>query len=456
MSIGIDGMGRQYIAIAAVLLAAPLVSGCASRDINQIVSANQPVQMATENVTFIADAFVRLSLEAGVHEAGYVDAYYGPPEWLDAAKANPRSVSVLATEARLLIRKVDSLRHDHAADTQETQRLRALRAQLVAAETRLQMMQGKQFSFAQEAERLFGVRPPLKPLKSYDAGLSRLEALLPGDGTLAERLESLSARYTLSKNRLQPVFEQAIALCRTISAAHIPLADGESFALSFVADKSWSGYNYYQGNFHSRIEVNTDFPIRLPRALDLGCHEGYPGHHLLNMRLEQQLVRGRGWREFSVYPLYSPLSLIAEGSANYGIRLAFPGHEKERIEREILMPLAGIPPAADDQYWRIMDAVAALSGARLTIAQQYLDGKISRANAVALSQKYLLLTPERADQSIRFTEQYRSYVINYGLGEALVRQYIEAGGADENLRWQRMKNLISEPMLPSDLLPKGQ
>lgn len=398
----------------------------------------------------LAADFVRLSLEAGAHEAGYIDAYYGDPAVRQAAEAAPRSKADLIQAAIHLRAAADQLKQ-HSRTNMEQRRLAALSAQIYAAETRLRMMQGERFRFVDEAERLFGVRPVLHPLSDYDAPLAALEKMLAGDGALPQRVEEYSARFTIAKDRLQSVFDKAIALCRAKSRAYIVMPDDESFALAFVTNKSWSGYNYYQGNFHSKIEVNTDFPIRLPRAIDLGCHEGYPGHHMLNMKLEEKLVRGQGWQEFSVYPLYSPLSLIAEGSANYGIDLAFP--DKQLVERDVLMPLAGLPPADNDLYWRVQKAMAALSGARLTIAQQYLDGEIDRATAVALSQKYLLLTPERADQSIRFTEQYRSYVINYGLGEAMVRAFIEADGADEKTRWNRMEKLISEPTLPSDLLP---
>src|SRR3546814_12679347 len=82
------------------------------------------------------------------------------------------------------------------------------------------------------------------------------------------------------------------------------MPESEAFTRKFVTGKSWSGYIHYVGAYNSIIEINTDLPIRLSRALDLGCHEGYPGHHLLNMKVEEQLVKGRGWLEFSVYPLY--------------------------------------------------------------------------------------------------------------------------------------------------------
>jgi len=409
--------------------------------------------LAGQTVDAIATAYVSLSLEIGTHEKGYIDAYYGPQSLLDASTAAPRDQKALLVSTRQLIAKLEEIAPD-LSDPIERQRRAFLAAQLRAAETRLMMMGGARFSFAEEAERLFGVRPVLKPLKSYDAALATVDALVPGEGALATRVEAYLDRFTIPKDRLQGVFEAAIARCRGRTVAHVALAPGDSFELQFVTGKSWSGYNYYQGGYHSIIQVNTDLPIRLSRALDLGCHEGYPGHHLLNMKLEEQMVKGRGWIEYSVYPLYSPQSLIAEGTANYGIDLAFPGQTRPDTERDVLMPLAGIEPPSDDRYWQLLDAMKALTGARLTIAQQYLDGVIDRAAAVQLTEKYLLVSPARAEQSVSFTDQYRSYVINYGLGEEIVRAYIERGAPDRDEIWRRFALIIGEPTLPSDLLAR--
>ena len=409
--------------------------------------------LAGQTVDAIATAYVSLSLEIGTHEKGYIDAYYGPQSLLDASIASPRDQKALLVSVRQLIAKLEEVAPD-LTDPIERQRRAFLAAQLRAAETRLMMMGGARFSFAEEAERLFGVRPVLRPLKSYDAALTAVDALVPGDGPLATRVEAYLDHFTIPKDRLQGVFEAAIARCRGRTVAHVALAPGDSFELQFVTGKSWSGYNYYQGGYHSIIQVNTDLPIRLSRALDLGCHEGYPGHHLLNMKLEEQMVKGRGWVEYSVYPLYSPQSLIAEGTANYGIDLAFPGQTRPDTERDVLMPLAGIEPPTDDRYWQLLDAMKALTGARLTIAQQYLDGVIDRPTAVALTEKYLLVSPARAEQSVSFTDQYRSYVINYGLGEDIVRAFIERGDPDRDEIWRRFALIIGEPTLPSDLLAR--
>ncbi|HMO75196.1 MAG TPA: hypothetical protein PKD99_08010 [Sphingopyxis sp.] len=410
-------------------------------------------ELAGRTIDAIGTAYVQLSLEIGTHEKGYIDAYYGPQGLMDAAIASPRDRGALLIATRQLMGKVEEAMPG-LTDPIERRRAAFLAAQLRAAETRLMMMGGMRFSFAEEAERLFGVRPVLKPLASYDPALATIDALVPGEGPLAARVEAWLDRFTIPKERLQRVFDAAIARCRGRTAAHVAMPHGESFELQFVTGKSWSGYNYYQGGYHSIIQVNTDLPIRLSRALDLGCHEGYPGHHLLNMKIEEQLVKGRGWTEYSVYPLYSPQSLIAEGTANYGIDLAFPGRTRPDTERDVLMPLAGIAPPADDRYWQLLDAMKALTGARLTIAQQYLDGVIDRPTAVALTQKYLLVSPERAEQSVSFTDQYRSYVINYGLGEQMVRAFIERGDPDRDEIWRRFALIIGEPTLPADLLER--
>jgi hypothetical protein len=407
--------------------------------------------MGGDSLDEVAKDYVQMTLEIGEREPGYVDAYYGPKEWADAAKAAPRSVDDLAKEAQALTARLNDIA-PAGLEPLERRRRDFLLAQLRAAQTRLRMISGEKLSFAEEAQGLFGVRVELKPLASYDPVLARLEKLVPGSGPLAERVDAFQDRFTIPKDRLRPVFDAAIAECRRRTAARIALPAGENFVMEFVTGKSWSGYNYYQGNYKSLIQINTDLPIRISRAVDLGCHEGYPGHHALNMLLEQRLTKSRGWVEFSVYPLYSPQSLIAEGSANYGIDLAFPGEERLRYETGTLYPLAGLATRDADRYLALLEAMRELTGARFTIAREFLEGRIGRDEAVGLTQKYQLVSKKRAEQSIDFTTQYRSYVINYGLGQDMVRTYVEAAGADPRARWAAMERLISEPTLPSDLL----
>ena len=406
---------------------------------------------STDTLDAAARDYVELSLTIGEKEAGYIDAYYGPPEIQSKAKAAAPSLTPtqLIERTDALLARIAALAGQ--ADGLDARRARFLTAQLTAAKTRLRMMSGEKLSFEQEALGLFGVRPQLRPLASFDPVLAKIETLVPGSGPLAERVEAFQDRFTIPTEKLKPVFDAAIAECKARTVRHIPLPEGERFDLGFVTGKSWSGYNYYQGGYHSRIDVNTDLPIRISRAVDLGCHEGYPGHHVLNSLLERHLTKGRSWIEFSVYPLYSPQSLLAEGSANYGIELAFPGGEKLDYEVKALYPLAGLPVADAARYGALQDAMKDLTGARFTIARDLLEGRIDQAEAVRLTQRYLLVSPERARQLTDFAREYRSYVINYGLGLDMVRADVEAAGSAPAARWKRMEQLLSEPTLPADL-----
>ncbi|HWT51412.1 MAG TPA: hypothetical protein VN113_04430, partial [Caulobacter sp.] len=405
---------------------------------------------ASEMLDKIAGDFVRMTIEAGEREPGYVDAYYGPAEYLNGAKVAPRPVSALRKEAdrlQALLAKVP----DKDLDADQRRRKLFLKGQVKAAQTRLAMIAGDKFSFQDEAQGLFGVRPVLKPLKSYDPILARIDKLVPGQGDLAARVDAFQNQYVIPTDKVDAVMQAGIAACKAKTQAHIKLPEGERFDLEFVTKKPWSGYNWYKGGAHSVIQINTDLPIYISRALDLGCHEGYPGHHVLNALLEEKLTKGKGWIEFSVYPLYSPQSFIAEGSANFGIELAFPGQAKTAFERDKLYPLAGLDPKTADAYGQLMQAKAALASSGNTIAAEYLAGRMTKEQAVQAMMKYNLYSRGGAEKRVSFIETYRSYVINYNIGQDMVRDHVYRAGKSEDARWKAMERVISEPTTPADL-----
>ncbi|QIL03252.1 hypothetical protein G7078_01995 [Sphingomonas sinipercae] len=417
-----------------------------------LVAAPQPpapLPAPADTLDAAARDYVVLQLAIGEKEAGYIDAYYGPAEYQARGReiAAARNLAQLKADVDELSARVAKL--SATDDPALARRGRYLLGNLTAAKTRLRMMAGEKLSFADEAEGLFGVRPVLKPLSAYDPILAKVETLVPGKGPLWKRVDSFADRFIIPADRLKPVMDAAIAGCKARTLRHIALPAGERFDLALVTGKSWGGYNYYQGNYHSKIEINTDLPARMSRAVDLGCHEGYPGHHVLNALMERELTRGRGWIEYSLYPLYSPQSLIAEGSANYGIHLAFPGSEKVAFETATLYPLAGLSSADAARYDQLGTATEGLRGASITIQRDYLEQRIGEEQAVKLLQHYGLQSEERARKAISFAKQYRSYVINYGLGQDMIRQDVES--YPPAARWKRFEQIISEPTLPSDL-----
>jgi hypothetical protein len=406
---------------------------------------------AATDMNQIAESYVKLSLAMGVHDGDFVDAYHGPAEWQVAATAEKLPLAAIQERARALRAGLAAL---DLTGLDEPGRLRHeyLTKQLRAMEARIEMLGGRKYAFDEESSLLFDAVAPVNPEEHFRAMLTELDRALPGAGSLTERLDAFKKQFIIPPEKLDAVFQAAIKACRERTLQHLAMPAGESFTIEYVTKKPWGGYNWYKGDFHSVIQVNTDLPIYIDRAVDLAAHEGYPGHHVYNALLEKNLLRDRGWIEFSIYPLFSPQSLIAEGTANYGKVVVFTAAERLAFERDVLFPLAGLEATRVEEYYRILDLTKRLSFAGNEAARRYLNGGITAAAAADWLNRFALMTPARAQQSLRFMDKYRSYVINYNLGEEIVRHYIEQKtGADPAARWRVFGELVSSPRLPSGL-----
>ena len=442
---------RYAIAAASVFFVAACGEGGPPAQTEPAPETATSVDADAEDVSLnaIGEDFVKLALAAGVHDPAFVDAYNGPAEWTESAKADARSLEALEADADALLARAKT-----AAKSEPGVRSAMLEKLVRAARARIRMVGGAEFNFDEETRRLYDAVAPEYEVREFHATLADIDALLPGDAPLHERVDVFRDSLAIPEDRLQAVFDAAIAECRRRTLDRYDLPENERFELAFVTDKPWSGYNWYQGDYESLIEVNTDFPIIIDRAVDLGCHEGYPGHHTWNVIIERDLLNEKGWIEYSVYPLFSPLSLIAEGTANYGIDLAFPNGEKIAFERDVLFPIAGLDPAKAETLAQLNEARRKLSHARNHVARLYLDGAVDRDEAIRMLMEFGLQSRERAEQGVDFIETYRGYVINYNLGRDLVRSYIESEERKGVDRWDAFEALLQTPQAASDLRAK--
>ena len=402
-------------------------------------------------VNALAENYVKLVLALGQHDPDYVDAYYGPPEWMEHSKTK-KSLETIASEAGQLRDQLGKI----SEPTDEMERLRReyLLKQLSALEARVRMLKGERMSFDNESRALYDTVAPTFPDSHFQEILNNLEPKIPGERSLLQRYENWRRAFLIPKEKLDAVFQLAIKECRKRTLAHIELPPTESFTVEYVANKPWGGYNWYKGNYHSVIQVNTDLPVYIDRAIDLAAHEGYPGHHVYNTLLEKNLVRARGWVEFTVYPLFSPQSLIAEGTANFGREIVLTKPERLAFEKEVLWPAAGIDQSRFEEFYAVQELVKKLNYAVNEAARRYLNGEADPKTAAAWLQKYGLMDEQRANKQAKFIEKYRSYVINYNVGEDMVRNYIESHGGTEQQpeqRWRDFAELLASPRLPDSL-----
>jgi hypothetical protein len=408
--------------------------------------------MAALPMNTIAERYVKLVLAVGQHDADYVDAYYGPAEWKTEAERNKMPLADIQAAATRLIADIPAVSDADRRDELIVLRHDYLKRQLDALVARVRTLQGAKLSFDEESQALYDAVAPTHPESYFDETLEAIDRELPGPGPLADRYEAFRQRFVIPPDRLSAVFDRAIAEGRRRTLQHVELPAEERFTVEYVQNKPWSGYNWYQGGYRSLIQVNTDLPIYIDRAVDLACHEGYPGHHVYNVLLEQHLVKERGWIEFTIYPLFSPQSLIAEGTANFGIEVALPGDERLAFDRDVLFPAAGLDPSQADRYASVRSLVDRLSYAGNEAARRYLNGEIDRATAAGWLTKYAMSSPKAAEQRTRFFDTYRSYVINYNLGKDLVKRYVETkAGSAPARRWEEFARLLASPRLPSGL-----
>ncbi len=406
-----------------------------------------------EAMNQVAEDYVKLALAMGPHDADYVDAYYGPEELKTAGEGEYPDLDSIRSKAESVLEELQTTGVSGEGEMIEL-RHRFLTLQLQSLIARARMLGGERLTFDEESEALYDATAPTYPESHFQATLDRLEEILPGSGSLVQRYDAFRSQFLIPSDKLDTVFQAAIEECRARTAPYIELPEGENFRIEYVSDKSWSGYNWYEGNYQSLIQVNTDLPIAIDRAVDLACHEGYPGHHVYNVMREKHLVNDRGWVEFTVQPLFCPMGLISEGTANYGIEVAFPGEERIAYEKKTLFPLAGLDPGEAELFYEVQTLMGDLSYAGNEAARRYLNGEIDAGEAAEWLVRYALSTLPRAEQRIRFIDQYRSYVINYNLGKDMVADYIEGrGGTEDNpeKRWQEFGVLLSSPRVPSGL-----
>ena len=94
---------------------------------------------------------------------------------------------------------------------------------------------------------------------------------------------------------------------------------------------------------------------------------------------------------------------------------------------------------------------------QVEIARNFLDGQIDKMKAIKLLQEYCLVPKARAERSLRFYNNYRSYIITYYSGIDMIRDYIERNGGtidNPNKRWELFEELLSTPQTPSGLMRK--
>ena len=397
----------------------------------------------------VARDYLLIALRLDRHVPGIVDGYFGPADLKGQVDIEP------LRPPRLLADDAGRLRGRLTTEVGEPDRRRWLDLQLRALETLALVQGGERMPYLEQVHRCFAHTPTRRPLDRFEHAAARLDLFLPGQGALHDRLAAENAAWTVPPERIEPLLDELLPRLRARAATLFGLPEGEDVRVTLVRDQPWSGYNWYDGGFRSRVDINLDLPARLPGLLGTAAHETYPGHHLEHATKERVLVEGLGRMEASILLINTPECLVSEGLANVGRDVAVPPSTRDELLVE-LADLAGIPLATDPEALR----QAAAREGELAAARAILDE--SRVNAALMLHhdgrprdevlEFLVdvgrYAPEAAAKQLQFMEHplWRTYVFVYPEGEALIRRWLER--ALPGARAARFGRLLREPLTP--------
>jgi hypothetical protein len=232
--------------------------------------------------------------------------------------------------------------------------------------------------------------------------------------------------------QVEPLLGEIIAELRRRAKATFSLPSNETFELQVVTGQPWRAYNWYLGDYRSRIDINTDLPLHVTDLADLMAHEGYPGHHTELSIKEAQLVREKGWVEHSIALINAPSCVVAEGIATRALSILMTDEEKVAWSAELFHV-----------------AHQKLRGVRGNAAFLVHDQEASEDEAVAYLQEHALLTLEEASKALDFTNNplFRSYIFTYRYGGEMLDALFAS--QDDKKHW--FTRLLTEPVTPGQI-----
>ncbi len=426
-----------------------------------LVSVRLVFATPSVDVNSVAEQYVKLVLEIGLYEPDYVDSYYGPPEWkpgLDTA-LDEFPAKVMRAKVQGLVAQLEGIDRQ-SFDEIEKLRLTFLCEQLRAVQGKIDLFDGAEMSFDEESKVLYGaVLPPFEK-ERYQRVSEQLDKLLPGQRDIGTRLNDYNGLFVVPKDKAKEAIKVTIAQYRKWTTEHITLPDEEGFDIEYVYGKPWMAFLTYKGDGRSLVQVNLGRSLTVVEIEIVAGHELYPGHHSHAVLLDKHLYRGRGWVEFSIMPLNSPLTTIAEGVAEYGFNDLVAG-PADRVEfrRKVLFPLVGIDPNEAQRYSQVMALANELWGPRIEAARLYLDQTMGHQELMPWIRQYCVVAPGAEYGVFGSINAFGSYLITYSVGRTLVGDYMTGhSGPDANRarRWELFHRLLSTPQTPSSLRQAGQ
>lgn len=394
------------------------------------------------------DAYLLLALRINKYIKGYVDFYYGPEKIRQIVENESlRSPNKLMKDSKVLVQQLETQGFDKKHEHYLEKMLTAMRASI-------ELLNGYEISLEDQFLKLYDVA--LKPIN--ESKLRNLkteyENAYQGPGSLEERMSDLRVKRRVPEEKVLTFFEKALKLVRkqTVKKFSNILPEGEHISLDAVEDSKekikWSYYNWYLGNYHSRIEINPKYAIYWTSFLSSASHEGYPGHHTEFILNERKLYHELGQFEHSILILHSPKMIISEGIAELANSMLYSDKESTEISLRLFCP----DPSKEASLEKLIMQNKVRAKVPLfwyNFAYHAVVDKYDEEELIQFGKSIELFSEEDLKVEIKrlLTSAYSKNAFLYNLGKNIITQKF-----GKNLSVKEFKNLLYNPILPSDLI----
>lgn len=390
-----------------------------------------------------ARRFVMLATSLGHLRPKEIDAYWGPS---DLDLRNKGAAPSLPELRRQLLQ----LRREVGGETPSA-RQRRLAARLDHLIALLNVIEKpRALSFVQQTRLVYGMVVPYAASEDQPHALAKLNRLLPGHGDLMPRLADWRRKFSIPEEKRKAVFLRALAQCRMNTVAHWPLPPDERLDVVWRSDVP-AAWHRYLGQHRSLLQINSAAVADPASALEVACHEAYPGHHAQFLAMDGPATKV--FVEDTLVLLRSPEQMLREGAASYALDLAFPPTVRETFLRETIFPLAGFDTREAASFLEVHRALAQLSPLAMPILRDYYDGRITPGDAMA---RLMLEAQVSSPQALlQYTRDMGAYVNGYAAAGQLVAQCV-AVRARKADHWTALRAIVTEvDIAVLDASPRG-
>jgi len=393
--------------------------------------------------------FLLLALRINKHINGYVDFYFGPEKLQQIVNHE----SLIAPNT--LLNDSNNLIKQSTAQGYNKERERYLEKLLIAMKTSIEILNGSENSIEDQFKKLYDVDLQTAKEVELENLKEDYEEAYKGHGSLEERMSKLRITRKVPESKVFKFFKEATNITekRTKELFTDLLPKNESVIINLVDNNNssekvkWNCYNWYLGNFVSRIDVNPSYQMYWTVFLSLSSHEGYPGHHTEFVVKEERLYRELNQFEHSILIYNSPKLVVSEGIANKALSVIFSSHTAAEIGLNKFCSNALNEVSLEKL--ELQDRVKAkLPVFWYNFAYHALVDKYSKNELMRYGRNFEIFSDEDLISEIERMKNpaYSNNAFMYYLGNNILQKYGDVPSIKD------FRNLLINPILPSDLI----